>query len=74
MSERNSKELKIAVVGASGAVGREMVSVLEESSLDIATLQLFASERSAGEAEKRKFPLSFPSKTAMLQLHESCEG
>jgi len=39
----------VAVVGATGAVGREMVEVLEERKFPVGELQLFASERSAGE-------------------------
>ena len=39
----------VAVVGATGAVGREMVAVLEERKFPVETLRLFASERSAGE-------------------------
>ncbi len=41
--------LVVAVVGATGAVGREMVSILEESSLNVAELIPLASERSRGE-------------------------
>lgn len=39
----------VAVVGATGAVGREMVEVLEERKFPVGELQLFASQRSAGE-------------------------
>lgn len=39
----------VAVVGATGAVGREMVEVLEERKFPVGELHLFASERSAGE-------------------------
>ncbi|MDA8388447.1 MAG: aspartate-semialdehyde dehydrogenase [Nitrospiraceae bacterium] len=38
----------MAVVGATGAVGNEMISVLEERRFPIKTLRLFASERSEG--------------------------
>jgi aspartate-semialdehyde dehydrogenase len=38
----------VAVVGATGAVGREMVEVLEERKFPIAELRLLASVRSAG--------------------------
>lgn len=38
----------VAVVGATGAVGREMVSILEERKFPIAELRLFASQQSAG--------------------------
>ena len=39
---------KIAVVGATGAVGREMINVLLERGLPTNDLLLLASERSAG--------------------------
>lgn len=38
----------VAVVGATGAVGNEMISVLEERDFPVDTLRLFASERSEG--------------------------
>jgi len=38
----------VAVVGATGAVGQEMVAILEERQFPVAQLSLFASERSAG--------------------------
>ena len=38
----------MAVVGATGAVGNEMITVLEERNFPVATLRLFASERSEG--------------------------
>ncbi len=40
--------MKIAIVGASGAVGQEFLRVLSESSLAVDELRLFGSERSAG--------------------------
>ncbi len=40
--------MKLAVVGASGAVGHELLSVLENSSLKFDELRLYASPRSAG--------------------------
>jgi aspartate-semialdehyde dehydrogenase len=39
----------VAVVGATGAVGREMVSILDERDFPISELVLLASERSEGE-------------------------
>ena len=39
----------VAVVGATGAVGNEMLKVLEERKFPVAELKLLASERSAGE-------------------------
>jgi len=38
----------VAVVGATGAVGNEMIAVLEERDFPVDTLRLFASERSEG--------------------------
>ena len=42
------EEVNVAVVGATGAVGREMVSILEERDFPFADLKLLATERSAG--------------------------
>lgn len=44
-----SKGYKVAVIGASGLVGRKMVQVLEERNFPISELTLYASERSAGK-------------------------
>jgi len=40
---------RVAVVGATGAVGNTMLQLLEERSFPIASLKLLASHRSAGE-------------------------
>ena len=48
----NKKTYNIAVVGATGAVGMEMVRMLENRKFPIKDLQLFASERSAGKLLK----------------------
>jgi aspartate-semialdehyde dehydrogenase len=40
----------VAVVGATGAVGREMVSILEERKFPLSELRLFASQQSAGSS------------------------
>ncbi len=40
--------MRVAIVGATGAVGHELLSVLEHSTLPITELQLYASARSAG--------------------------
>jgi aspartate-semialdehyde dehydrogenase len=40
----------VAVVGATGAVGNEMIRVLEERKFPVEKLRLFASERSAGKS------------------------
>ena len=43
-----SKEYKLAIVGATGLVGRTVLKVLEEEKLPISTYKLFASSKSAG--------------------------
>ena len=43
------KKYKVGILGASGAVGREMVKVLAERNFPIDELRLFASERSVGK-------------------------
>lgn len=45
---------KVAVVGATGAVGREMIRTLERKNFPISELRLFASKRSAGTTLKYK--------------------
>lgn len=40
----------IAIVGASGAVGQELLRVLEQRSFPVTELRLFGSERSAGQS------------------------
>lgn len=45
-----SRELNIAVVGATGAVGRTMLTVLEERKFPVAKLYALASEQSAGNS------------------------
>ena len=41
--------MKIGILGATGAVGRQMITCLEESTLEVDELRLFASERSLGK-------------------------
>ncbi len=45
------RPLTVAVLGASGAVGLEMLKILEERSFPIKELRLLASERSAGKIQ-----------------------
>jgi len=54
-------KVNVAVVGATGAVGREMVKILEERNFPIKNLFLFASEKSAGEV------INFRSKAVKIQ-------
>ena len=42
------KEMRVAIVGASGAVGQEFLRVLDERNFPIDELLLFGSSRSAG--------------------------
>lgn len=43
-------DVSVAVVGATGAVGREMIATLERRDFPVGSLRLMASERSAGTA------------------------
>ncbi|MGH7819776.1 MAG: Asd/ArgC dimerization domain-containing protein [Candidatus Binatia bacterium] len=49
MSGEHGGGLRVAVVGATGLVGREIVSLLAERRTPVADLRLYASDRSAGE-------------------------
>ena len=46
---KKKNKYTVAVVGATGAVGREMVSILEERKFPVSDLVLLASERTEGE-------------------------
>ena len=46
------KEIKLAVVGATGVVGQKMIEVLQEKNLPISEYVFFASNRSAGKTLK----------------------
>src|SRR5690242_17689261 len=54
--------LTVAVVGATGAVGVEMISCLERSRLPVRGARLLASERSAGRE------VSFRGETRLVEL------
>jgi aspartate-semialdehyde dehydrogenase len=57
---KKKEKYVVAVVGATGAVGNEMIAVLEERSFPVERLRLFASERSEGttlEYEGSEFPV-----------------
>ena len=43
------KQYNVGILGATGAVGREMMAILEERNFPIAELRLLASKRSAGK-------------------------
>lgn len=48
MAVRTESGFDLAVVGATGAVGREMLSILDEGEVPIASIRAMASHRSAG--------------------------
>jgi aspartate-semialdehyde dehydrogenase len=51
----------VAVVGATGAVGNEMISILEERNFPVGELRLLASERSLGKEltfKKKNYPVA----------------
>ena len=47
-----SREYRVAIVGATGAVGVEMLRVMERRNFPVASLRLLASARSAGNTLK----------------------
>ena len=59
------KKYNVGILGASGAVGREMIKVLEERNFPIGELRLLASERSVGKS------VSFRGEELKIQLAES---
>ena len=58
----------IAIVGATGAVGREILSLLEERRFPVAQLRCFASERSVGKS------LSFRGEKIPIEALKSLSG
>lgn len=65
-----NKKYKVGIVGATGAVGRELISLLHDRRFPMESLSLFASSRSAGKE------LSYKDKTFIVQeaKPESFEG
>ena len=49
-----AKEFNVAVAGATGAVGVEMIKTLEKRNFPVKNLKLLASARSAGKTAKFK--------------------
>lgn len=67
------KHYRIAVVGATGAVGQEMLRILDSRDFPIEEIRCFASPNSAGKSlflEEKKFPYrhltTLPLKTLIL--------
>src|SRR5882672_2150525 len=54
MTKETKKTFNVAVVGATGAVGLEMIRMLEDRKFPIKSLRLLASERSSGRNLKFK--------------------
>ena len=48
VTRNNNRQMKVAIVGASGAVGQEFLRLLDERDFPMDELVLFGSERSAG--------------------------
>ena len=64
------KQYKVGILGATGAVGREMMKVLEERSFPISELRLLASARSVG----KKLPFRGEKLTVAEATHDAFEG
>ncbi|MEW5722697.1 MAG: aspartate-semialdehyde dehydrogenase [Thermodesulfobacteriota bacterium] len=67
-----SVKLNVAVAGATGAVGREMVKVLEQRHFPVATLKPLASERSLGrtvEFRGREIPVEVLDEDSFTDMH-----
>ncbi len=64
------KEYNVAIAGATGAVGIEMIKILEERNFPVKELRLLASKRSAGKK------MQFAGKQITIQelTHDSFEG
>lgn len=65
-----SKKYNVAIMGATGVVGREMLKILEERKFPVSKLKLLASERSVG------LKLSFSGEDIPVEVltHESFNG
>lgn len=59
--------MNVAIVGASGAVGQELLRVLDEQNFPVSSLRLFGSERSAG----KEFEFRGKKVTVELLSHDS---
>ncbi|MBU5361006.1 aspartate-semialdehyde dehydrogenase [Enterococcus raffinosus] len=64
------RKMNVAIVGATGAVGTQMIKLLENSTLSIGTVKFLASKRSAGKQ------LSFKGETQTIEelVPDSFEG
>lgn len=60
------KKCNVAIIGATGAVGREMIKILEERNFPVDTLKLLASSRSVG--------VEIPFNGKILKVEEATEN
>jgi aspartate-semialdehyde dehydrogenase len=51
----SAQTFNVGIVGATGAVGKEIVGCLEKRSFPVGNLRIFGSERSAGKEVDTKF-------------------
>jgi aspartate-semialdehyde dehydrogenase len=65
--EARPESISVAVVGATGLVGQEMVRILEERRFPVSELRLYASEKSKGK------PVRFGEQTLVVDVvHDGC--
>ena len=64
------KKYNVGILGATGAVGREMLKILEERNFPVNELRLLASERSVG----KKVPFNGADVEIKLACHEAFAG
>ena len=64
------KKYNVGILGATGAVGREMLKILEERDFPVNELRLLASERSVGKT----VPFAGKEVAIKLACHEAFEG
>jgi aspartate-semialdehyde dehydrogenase len=65
------KEFNVAVAGATGAVGNEMISILEQRTFPVKNIRLLASERSKGKMLKfrgKDYPVEVLSKDSFSDI------
>ncbi len=58
----NNQKVRVAIVGATGAVGEALIDILQERKFPVETLYLLASQRSAGRR------IQFHGKSVMVQV------
>ena len=53
MADSVFQKVNVGILGATGAVGQEMIKILEERNFPVASLRPIASARSAGSRDER---------------------